>query len=259
MSRKKWPLLSLLVFATAFPSAQAQEANSVVAVVNADPITRQMLSDATLKRYGQTVLDNVIINRQLIFQACKENGVTVTDAEVAEEISRLASKFGFSVQDYLKLLEESRNIAPSRYGREFIWPILALRKLVADRVEPTEEERNRAFLAEYGEAVKCRMIMVADAKKANELHQQATAKPESFGALAKQYSEDEVSASVSGLIPPIRRYTGDSDSKRVRSRSSRARSRRSSNLETNMSSCKPFAGFLKPTSRQRRSRPFVNR
>ncbi len=34
--------------------------------------------------------------------------------------------------------------------------------------------------------------------------------PEQFGALAKQYSQDEASASVRGLIPPIRRYTGDS-------------------------------------------------
>lgn len=211
MSRKKkWSLLSLLVFATCFSSARAQEGNSVVAVVNADPITRQMLSDATMKRYGKSVLDNVIINRQLILQACKDKGLSVTEAEVADEISRLASKFGFTVQNYLKLLEENRDIEPGRYGREFIWPILALRKLVADKVEPTEEERNRAFLAEYGEAVKCRMIMVADKQKADSLHQQATAKPESFGALAKQYSEDEVSASVSGLIPPIRRYTGDS-------------------------------------------------
>ena len=210
MSRKKWPLLTLLVFAMGFPTVQAQEGNSVVAVVNADPITKQMLSDATVKRYGKAVLDNVIINRQLILQACNEQGITVTEAEVAEEINRLASKFGFTVQDYLKLLEENRNIAPGRYGREFVWPILALRKLVADKVEPTEEERNKEFLAQYGEAVKCRMIMVSDATKAQTLHQQASAKPESFGALAKQHSEDEVSASVSGLIPPIRRYTGDS-------------------------------------------------
>ncbi|MEO1529659.1 MAG: peptidylprolyl isomerase, partial [Planctomycetota bacterium] len=114
MSRKKWPLLSLLVFAMAFPAVQAQEGNSVVAVVNADPITRQMLSDATMKRYGSTVLDNVIINRQLILQACQEKGISVTESEVAEEINRLASKFGFSVQDYLKLLEENRNIEAGR-------------------------------------------------------------------------------------------------------------------------------------------------
>ena len=189
---------------------QSQTSDPVVAVVNADPITRQMLAKATLERYGETVLDNVIINRQLILQACKENGLEVTEAEVSHEISRLAAKFGFSVQDYLKLLQEERDIDPGQYGREIVWPMLALRKLVADKVEPTEEEFNRGFLAQYGEAMKCRIIMVDDQAKAEQLHQQATANPDGFGELAKQHSEDEASASVGGLIPPIRRYTGDS-------------------------------------------------
>jgi parvulin-like peptidyl-prolyl isomerase len=189
--------------------ATAAEGDSVVAVVNADPITRQMLSDATLERYGNSVLDNVIINRQLILQACKENGVEVTQAEVGQEITRLATKFGFSVQDYLKLLQEERDIDPGRYGREIIWPMLALRKLVAGKVEPTKEEFDRAFLAQYGEAVKCRMIMVSDEAKAKQLHAKATADPDAFGKLAKESSEDPASASVGGLIPPIRRYTGD--------------------------------------------------
>lgn len=201
--------LVLSGFATV-SSAQAPEGNSVVAVVNADPITRQMLSSATIERYGDSVLDNVIINRQLILQACNDRGLAVTQAEVEEEITRLATKFGFSVQDYLGLLQNERDIDPGQYGREIIWPILALRKLVADQVEPTDEEFNRAYLSQYGEAVKCRMIMVRDEQKAHSLHQQATADPESFGALAKANSEDEVSASVGGLIPPIRRYTSDS-------------------------------------------------
>ncbi|PAY20073.1 peptidylprolyl isomerase [Rhodopirellula sp. SM50] len=190
--------------------AAGQESNSVVAVVNADPITRQMLSTATLERYGETVLDNVIVNRQLILQACKDRGLEVTQAEVGQEIQRLATKFGFSVPDYLGLLQEERDIDPGQYGREIVWPMLALRKLVADQVEPTEDEFNRAYLAQYGEAVKCRMIMVADEQTARQLHQQATTTPAAFGALAKAHSEDEVSASVGGLIPPIRRYTGDS-------------------------------------------------
>ncbi len=188
----------------------AQNENSVVAVVNADPITRQMLANATLDRYGDAVLDNVIINRQLILQACKDRGLGVTETEVGEEIARLATKFGFKVPDYLNLLKEERSIDPDQYGREIIWPMLALRKLVSDQVQPTAEEFDRAFLAQYGEAIKCRMIMVSKKEKADMLHREAVAKPDGFGELAKVNSEDEVSASVRGLIPPIRRYTGDS-------------------------------------------------
>lgn len=204
--------LATLLFTSAnvVSSAVAQESNSVVAVVNADPITRQMLSTATLERYGESVLDNVIINRQLILQACQDRGLEVTETEVTQEISRLATKFGFSVHDYLGLLQEERDIDPGQYGREIVWPMLALRKLVADQVEPTDEEFNRAYLSQYGESIKCRMIMVADKAKAESLHQQVTTNPNSFGELAKAHSEDEVSASVGGLIPPIRKFTGDS-------------------------------------------------
>lgn len=183
--------------------------SGIVAVVNADPITRKTLADETVLRYGEDVLD-AMINRHLIFQACKQRGITITNEHVRDEIHRLSSKFGLSMDSYLKLLEEERNISATEYSSEIVWPMLALRELVADQVQVTDEEFNQAFMAEFGEAVKCRMIMVAKEATARSLWEQATRKPETFAQLAKQYSEDEASASVGGLIPPIRRHTGDS-------------------------------------------------
>lgn len=183
--------------------------NDVVAVVNADPITRSMLSEATVDRFGDEILENMI-NRYLILQECNQRGIEVTKQEVSDEIRRLAGKFGLSMESYLNLLQENRQITASQYSREIIWPMLSLRKLVANQVKVTDEEFNRAYLSQFGEAVKCRLIMVEDRGKAMELHQQASANPQQFNLLAKQYSEDEASASVGGLIPPIRRYTGDS-------------------------------------------------
>nr|WP_236621249.1 peptidylprolyl isomerase [Rhodopirellula sallentina] len=183
--------------------------SSVVAVVNADPISRDALGKAALQRYGSDVLDN-LINRHLILQECKRRGITVTSEEVRGEIIRVAKKFGLAVDAYLQLLQEERNITPDQYSNEIIWPMLALRRLVADRVEVSQEEFNRAFLSQFGEAVKCRMIMIGDQTKANQVHAQAMADPKSFVRLAKEHSEDETSASVGGLIPPIRRYMGDS-------------------------------------------------
>ncbi|NND99425.1 MAG: peptidylprolyl isomerase [Pirellulaceae bacterium] len=189
--------------------AQQQQANSVVAVVNADPITRKTLTDATLLRYGVDVLDNMI-NRHLILQACNESGIEVTSEEVREEINRLASKFGLSMESYMQLLQDERDISPDQYSREIVWPMLALRKLVANQVEPSKQEFDRAMLAQFGEAVKCRMIMVPSKETAEQLRTEAIKNPGQFAALAKQHSKDESSASVGGLIPPIRRFTGDS-------------------------------------------------
>ncbi len=202
--------LTAMVLVLSVPNVWAQTTgNNVVAVVNADPITRKTLSDACLARYGKDVLENML-NRHLILQACQHEGIQITENEVREEISRISAKFGFTMESYLNLLHEERDIAPDQYSREVIWPMLALRRLVADKVEVSQEEFNRAYTAQFGEAVKCRMIMVADRKVADSLQQQAAANPADFGKLAKKHSEDEASASVGGLIPPIRRYSGDS-------------------------------------------------
>jgi parvulin-like peptidyl-prolyl isomerase len=190
------------------PVAAETPRNDVVAVVNANPITRQDLSQACVERYGEEVLDNMI-NRHLILQACQQSGVGVTETEVREEIQRIAEKFGLTMQSYLQLLQKERDIAPDQYSREIVWPMLALRRLVADKVQVSDEEFNRAFLSQFGEAVKCRMMMVSKKELADDLHRRATAAPEQFKTLAKQHSEDEASASVGGLIPPIRRHTGD--------------------------------------------------
>ena len=206
-----WFLVCSVIPLSAFTGGQAdaEERNNVVAVVNAEPITRKALADESVKRYGGTVLDNMV-NRHLIMQECAHQGVQVTNQEVSDEIRRLAAKFGLSLESYLQLLKEERGITPGQYSREIVWPMLALRRLVAEKVKVTDDEFNRAFMAQFGEAVKCRLIMVAERARVLELHQQAKANPDQFANLAKKFSEDEASASVGGLIPPIRRYSGDS-------------------------------------------------
>ncbi len=209
-STRFWLIVcSMTVFAAVLPErAGGQESNNVVAVANAEPITRKTLADESVKRYGQDVLDNMV-NRQLIMQECVNRGVEVTNQEVSDEIRRLAAKFGLSLESYLQLLQEERDITPGQYSREIVWPMLALRRLVSDKVKVGEDEFNRAYVAQFGEAVKCRLIMVSERARAVELQQQAKAAPEQFANFAKKFSEDEASASVGGLIPPIRRYSGD--------------------------------------------------
>jgi parvulin-like peptidyl-prolyl isomerase len=209
-STRFWLIVcSMTVFAAVLPErAGGQESNNVVAVANAEPITRKTLADESVKRYGQDVLDNMV-NRQLIMQECVNRGVEVTNQEVSDEIRRLAAKFGLSLESYLQLLQEERDITPGQYSREIVWPMLALRRLVSDKVKVGEDEFNRAYVAQFGEAVKCRLIMVAERARAVELQQEAKAAPEQFANFAKKFSEDEASASVGGLIPPIRRYSGD--------------------------------------------------
>lgn len=182
--------------------------DTVLAIVNAEPITRRQIGSEAMLRYGSDLVDSMV-DRYLVLQACKQAGISITTQDVQNEILRTAKKFGLSPDAYLQLLEEERDITPEQYSNDVVWPMLALRALVADKVTITQEEFNRAFIAEFGESVKCRMIMMKDRAKLEQVLARAKAAPDQFGQLAAEYSEDESSASVRGLIPPIRRNIGD--------------------------------------------------
>ena len=190
------------------PAAAAATQNEVVAVVNGTSLSRKMLGEEALRRHGEDVLESMV-NKYLILQACKQHNITITNKDVEDEIQRIAGKFGLSVDRYLQMLQQERKIAPSEYRRDIVWPMIALQTLVAKETQVTPEEFNKAFDSQYGESVKCRMIMVGKQQVAEQLHARASADPAQFGQLAKDFSEDEASASVRGMIPPVHRHTSD--------------------------------------------------
>lgn len=180
----------------------------VMAVVNGEQITREELGRECIRRHGKDVLEGMV-NKHLISEACLERGVTITEKDVWDEVGRMAGKFGLSTERWLTLLKEERNITADQYQREIIWPMLAMRRLAAADTEVTEEELKQAFESEYGPKVKARIIVVSSERRAKELLEQARAKPDAFGDLAKDHSEDQASAAARGLIPPLRKHIGD--------------------------------------------------
>jgi parvulin-like peptidyl-prolyl isomerase len=186
----------------------------VVAVVNGQTISRDQLGAACLRRYGSLVLDN-LLNKHLILQACAAKGINITQGNVNDEINRVSQKFGLTTTLFLQALQEERDITPEQYASEIVWPMLALRALAADKIQVSQVEIDRVVQSEYGPKVQVRMIAVTQADKAQQLFAQASAAPEQFRRLAKEHSDDAVSASVEGLLPPIRRYSGDDQLERI--------------------------------------------
>jgi parvulin-like peptidyl-prolyl isomerase len=195
------------------PATRTDKPQTVLASVNGEQITRQAITHECLNRFGSEVLESVI-NKHLIWQACQQKGIRITDEDVEAEIGRVAEKFGLSAGRWLAMLQQEREIAPEQYRREIIWPSLALRALAAQELVVTPEEMQKAFEAEYGPRVKARVITVSSQELAEQLRARAAANPGEFGALAKDYSEDQ-SASVHGLIPPIRKHMGDENIERI--------------------------------------------
>jgi len=183
-----------------------QKSLQIVAVVNGEEIQRQELARECLNVYGKEVLESVL-NKRLITDYCRQRGITVTRKDVDDEIDRMARKFAISTDQYLKMLKQERGIKPEQYASDIVWPMLALRRLAKDQINPTDEEVRKAFEAQYGEAIKVRLIVLDGAEEAQRVHAQAMQNPDDFGALAKSHSKDP-SASMNGMIQPIRRHVG---------------------------------------------------
>jgi len=177
----------------------------IVADVNGRKITREDLAQECLVHYGKEILEHMI-DKQLIVMECRQLDITVTRDEVDAEIERMAARFGIPVDQWLKLLKQERGVNPDQYADDIIWPTLALRRLAGEKLQVGREELSREFETEFGQAVKARLIACKDEEKAKKLREMAVAKPEEFGNLARDNSEDIASASAKGLIQPIRMH-----------------------------------------------------
>jgi parvulin-like peptidyl-prolyl isomerase len=182
--------------------------HDVMAVVNGQDIRRAALASGCVDRYGEEVLEG-LVNKRLILHHCKNRGIEVTDQEIEAEINRMATRFKIGREQWIDMLQRERGINAEQYKRDILWPTLALRKLAAEQLAVSDEQLQKAYDSQFGPAVKCRLIVVPDRQLAEQLHRQLTDRPEDFARLAMQNSVDVNSASIGGLIQPIRRHVGD--------------------------------------------------
>lgn len=182
--------------------------HDVMALVNGHDISRKDLTQACLERHGKEVLES-LVNKSLIENHCRKRGITITTAEIGAEINRMAERFQLGREQWLEMLEQERGVTPEEYARDIVWPTLALRKLAAADIQVTEAEKQKAYEQEFGEMVRARLIAVESPELAKQLQANLQSDPDSFARTAIEHSIDVNSASVGGLIQPIRRHVGD--------------------------------------------------
>jgi parvulin-like peptidyl-prolyl isomerase len=183
--------------------------HDVMAVVNGQDIRRDALATACVERFGEEVLEG-LVNKRLILHHCRNRGIQVTDAEIDAEIDRMAKRFKIGREQLLKdVIERERGVSEAQYKSDMLWPMLAIRKVASEQLNVTDAQVQQAYESQFGEAVKCRLIVVGDRQLAEQVHRQLTEKPEDFARLAMQHSVDVNSASIGGMIQPIRRHVGD--------------------------------------------------
>ncbi len=177
-----------------------------IAIVNGQNITRQQLADECVARKGKEILE-LLINRTMVEQGLRQKKLEVTAADIDQEIESVAKRFGIGREAWLRTLDKERGISPVQYARDIIYPALALRKLCTGRIEVTPADMKKAFEAQFGDKLRCRMILVDTQQKALQIWEQVRKNPGGFEAIARDQSMDTGSRGLGGLLAePITRH-----------------------------------------------------
>lgn len=184
------------------------------ALINGRAITIAQLSQECFDRHAHEVLEGEI-NRTVLRQALTQRRLKVTQADLDEEIRKAAETYGFikqnqaNVDAWLKQVE-TKYASVDVYIRDAVWPSVALKSLVSDKVEISEQELQKAFEANYGPRVRVLAIVLKQHRKAQDVWEQANGNRTErfFGELAATYSIEPTSRANFGQVAPIRRHGG---------------------------------------------------
>ena len=193
---------------TAATASAASAPEKLMAMVNGVEIGERALSAECLARHGAGVVET-LVNKAIIDQACRQQGVAITQQDVDAEIDAMSRRFSVPRDKWIELIQQERGVSPQQYADEIVWPMLALRRLAHATIEPSADEVSKAFENQFGGTVKARIIVVKSRQEAEQVRAKAVAAPDEFGALARQHSVDVGSASANGWVQPIRRHSGE--------------------------------------------------
>ena len=188
----------------------------VAATVNGIKVLKNQVAEECITRYGKMMLE-VEVNRTLLVQELERNGVSVEQEEVTAEIARAAEQVKqrlpggkVDIDEYLAFVTGNDKSKVDFYIEDQVWPTVALKKLVADKVEVTDEDLQKGYAANFGPGVEILAIVFQDQRSATKVWKMAAANPtaEYFGQLANQYSIEPASKNNFGQVPPVKQFGG---------------------------------------------------
>ncbi len=187
----------------------------VAGYLNREPIPMEQLAAECILRHGRPILKGEI-NRVLLSSALTSANKQIVQADIDAEVSapqirwvsqarwiarhrRLAKEYPRRRGAHHRPLHPRRSMAS-----------VALKKLVQDTVQVTDEDLQKGFEANFGPRAEVLAIVLSNQRTAEDVWQQARTNlsEQSFGELAAKYSVETVSRSNFGKVPALRRHGG---------------------------------------------------
>lgn len=166
------------------------DSKTAVASVNGTDITKAELYDKLVEAGGKTTLEN-LITTTLVGQEAKKANITVTDADINQEIEDLTKQFGGEEALNNALQQSSMTIDDLKKQMPLQ---VEIRKLIEPKVTVTDEEISKYFdenKASFNqeEEVRASHILVKTKEEAEAIVKQLKEGAD-FAALAKEKSAD---------------------------------------------------------------------
>lgn len=204
--------------ASASPSAEPP-AETIIAQVYGKPIYRAQLTELLIHSHGLQVLEQLIL-LELARQRATGLGLSVTPADIAAEHEHALQRIATPIvrpdtpaldrpaaQRQLEQILRAKNVSLKEW--ELRMEMLAyLRKIASAETEKmpiTEPMLREQYDLDYAERVQVRHIQLSSIKAAAGIRTLLAAGKD-FELLARQYSENPLTADQGGLLPPFTRH-----------------------------------------------------
>ncbi len=160
------------------------------AIVDGRGIPWGELQPLLAERAGAEILEELALDQRLR-EMSERRGVTITDADIARERTRLretiAAGAGVDIEEAERLVEQlrvARGLGPVRF-RMLLERNARLRALVAPEVEVEDEAVRRAFEIRYGPRVRARLFVSSGESEAAEVRRRVRSAPAPVVAFAE--------------------------------------------------------------------------
>src|SRR5262249_44595609 len=177
------------------------------------------LGEYLIDRHGDKL--DLLINKRIIDDACRQYNVTVTAAEIDGALTEELQGLAIDQKTFVNTLLARYHKNLYEWREDVVRSRLQLAKLCRSRVQVSEDELRKAFESVYGEKVECQIILWPKDKdgrgKADALADYARLRDDekAFEQKAKAQPKAELAATA-GHVRPFGRYVmGDDNFDRI--------------------------------------------
>ncbi len=185
-------------------ASKSDYAQRVVAYIyGTEAVTREDLGEFLIERQGNQYVEP-LVNRRIIEHACREKNITVTNEEVDASLNVDLKSMNIDRATFVKQFLKQYHKTLLEWKEDVIRPRLMLTKLCGTTIKVDEADVRRAFESEYGEKVRCRIIVwkEAELRHVQQLWDKLRSSEAEFATAARNQYMAQL-ASLGGKIDPI--------------------------------------------------------